>query len=77
MSHRSRNTGGRIMATSSIFTNFVIDTPEKAKAFVGAMQRSREYMRSHRTPRPSHKARIVTDKKELKSIFNRINEKYK
>lgn len=60
------------MATSSIFANFDITDPEKARAFVEAL----EWSATHPVPHPKHQATVVTDEKELDKLFRELSRKY-
>ncbi|MBQ6479892.1 MAG: hypothetical protein IJI45_02125 [Anaerolineaceae bacterium] len=48
------------MATFSIFQNIVIDTPEKAEAFVNAIESSIEAQKNDKRPQPKIDFRLAT-----------------
>ena len=60
------------MATSSIFANFNLTDPAKARAFAEAL----EWSATHPAPQPKCNGRQLTDPKELDEFFRKLNQKY-
>lgn len=60
------------MATSSIFENVRIDTPNKAEAFASALAEAAEDSRSRVKATPRRET--VTDQKEIRKLFERDRE---
>lgn len=56
------------MATSSIFANFDITDPEKARAFVEALEKSARDL----PLRPPRTKRLVSDRKRIKALFKAL-----
>ena len=53
------------MATSSIFANFDITDPQKARAFIAAIEKSANIQPVQR----SQKKTLVTDRRRIKALF--------
>ena len=63
------------MATSSIFANFDIHDPEKAEAFVHALELSEQDKQKYPAPDFSH-CEYVTDPEKMKKLFAERIKKY-
>ena len=65
------STGGKNMATSSIFANFDITDKKKAHAFVRAVEKS-----AREQPRAVvHEKTLVTDREKVRALFSQPTRK--
>ena len=62
------------MATSSIFTNVKIDTPQKVDSFLKAYEASLEDSK-RKTEKTTVNAMFITDKKDIKAFCAKVLKK--
>lgn len=63
------------MATSSIFHQVVLDTPEKADAFIKALEESEKDAKQFHNGNSVTRTKLTNDPEEIKKIIDKMKAK--